>query len=161
MLLILKNFVNYCNYSSLFIIACEQALCLGKGWKHRKEREGKGWEPVAKHLGTLFHSNCCASDPDASSLLLARTLTVERSDLRHFFGWHIARDLIELIVWKQIFWSLAWRLLALDLWVFFSCNECSCIRGQITMTRNNNRRESICVSRPSVWNKCQKSHFLS
>ena len=27
---------------------------------------------------------------------------------------------------------------------FFSCNECSCIGGQITPTRNNNRRKSVC-----------------
>ena len=30
------------------VVACEQALCLGKGWKKREEREGKGWEPADK-----------------------------------------------------------------------------------------------------------------
>ena len=30
-------------------VACEQVLCLGKGWKNREEGEGKGWEPVDKH----------------------------------------------------------------------------------------------------------------
>ena len=38
-------------------LACEQALCLGKGWKNCEEREGRGWEPGDKHLGrysTLF-----------------------------------------------------------------------------------------------------------
>ena len=27
------------------MLACEQALCLGKGWKNREEREGKGLDP--------------------------------------------------------------------------------------------------------------------
>ena len=49
------------------MLACEQALCLGKGWKNCKEREGKGWELVEKHLRPLFHNTHCASDPDASS----------------------------------------------------------------------------------------------
>ena len=38
-------------------LACEQALCLGKGWKNCEEREGRGWEPGDKHLdrySTLF-----------------------------------------------------------------------------------------------------------
>ena len=48
------------------MLACEQALCLGKGYKNRKEMEGKGREPVDKHLGPLFHGTRCASDPDAS-----------------------------------------------------------------------------------------------
>ena len=48
------------------MLACEQALCLGKGYKNRKEMEGKGREPVDKHLGLLFHGTRCASDPDAS-----------------------------------------------------------------------------------------------
>ena len=49
------------------VLAGEEVLCLGKGWKNRKEREGKGWEPVDKHLGLLFHGTRCASDPEASS----------------------------------------------------------------------------------------------
>ena len=28
------------------MLACEQALCLGKGWKNREEREGKGLDPL-------------------------------------------------------------------------------------------------------------------
>ena len=35
-------------------VACEQALCLGKGWKNQKVREGKRWGPVDTHLGPLF-----------------------------------------------------------------------------------------------------------
>ena len=35
--------------------------------KNREEREGKGWEPVDKHLGPSFHGTRCASGPDASS----------------------------------------------------------------------------------------------
>ena len=35
-------------------LACEQALCLRKGWKNRGEREGKGGEPVDKHLRPPF-----------------------------------------------------------------------------------------------------------
>ena len=31
-------------------LACEQALCLGKGWKTCKERERRGLEPGDKHL---------------------------------------------------------------------------------------------------------------
>ena len=33
-------------------LACEQALCLRKGWKKCEEREGKGGEPIDKHLGS-------------------------------------------------------------------------------------------------------------
>ena len=33
-------------------LACEQALCLRKGWKKREEREGKWGKPVDKHLGS-------------------------------------------------------------------------------------------------------------
>ena len=33
-------------------LACEQALCLRKGWKKHEEREGKGGEPIDKHLGS-------------------------------------------------------------------------------------------------------------
>ena len=49
------------------MLASKQALCLGKGYKNRKKREGKGWEPVDKHLGVSFHGTRRASDPDASS----------------------------------------------------------------------------------------------
>ena len=55
------------NGQRLIITACEQSLCLGKGWKNRKVREGKGWEPVDKHLSPSFNGTCCASHPDASS----------------------------------------------------------------------------------------------
>ena len=55
------------NGQRLIITACEQSLCLGKGWKNRKMREGKGWEPVDKHLSPSFNGTCCASHPDASS----------------------------------------------------------------------------------------------
>ena len=34
-------------------VACEQALCLGKGWKNHKVREGKRWEPVDKQTAIL------------------------------------------------------------------------------------------------------------
>ena len=37
-------------------LACEQALCLRKGCKNREEREGKGGEPIDKHLGPLIRS---------------------------------------------------------------------------------------------------------
>ena len=43
-------------------IACQQALCLGKGWKNHEERGRKGWEPAdhrsAKSLSvTWIHWN--------------------------------------------------------------------------------------------------------
>ena len=34
----------------------EQALCLRKRCKNREEREGKGGEPIDKHLGPLIRS---------------------------------------------------------------------------------------------------------
>ena len=42
-----------------FPLACEQALCLGKGWKNREEREGKGFFspfPQTESLFTLDHT---------------------------------------------------------------------------------------------------------
>ena len=39
----------------------------GERVKKREEREGKGWEPVDKHLGLLFKGTHCTSDPDAST----------------------------------------------------------------------------------------------
>ena len=48
------------------MLACKQALCLGEGYRNCKKMEGKGWEPVDKHLGLLFHGTRCTSDPDAS-----------------------------------------------------------------------------------------------
>ena len=36
-------------------VDCEQVLCLGKGGKSWKEREGKGGEPLDKPLRLLFH----------------------------------------------------------------------------------------------------------
>ena len=41
-------------------LACEQALCFGKGWKNYEEGEGRRWEPGDKHLdcnSTFFPSN--------------------------------------------------------------------------------------------------------
>ena len=37
--------------------------------------------------------------------------------------------------------------------------NCSCIRGQIMPTRNNNRRKSICVSRPLKYEISGKIKF--
>ena len=42
---------------------------------------------------------------------------------------------------------------------FFSHNECSCIRGQITRTRKNNRRKSICMSQPLSMKQVAKVTF--
>ena len=43
------------------MLACEQALCLGKGWKNREEREGKGLDPLrpleTKKICELWISN--------------------------------------------------------------------------------------------------------
>ena len=65
---LVSKFVDWSKVSyKTLLLACEQALCLGKGWKYREEREGKGWGPVDKHLGPLFHGTRCASDSDASS----------------------------------------------------------------------------------------------
>ena len=48
-------------------IACEMALCLGKGWKTSRGEEKERGEPVDKHLGPSFHGTRCETDPDASS----------------------------------------------------------------------------------------------
>ena len=72
-----------------YSIACEQAFGRAGNWEEEKVKR-----PVDKHLGPLFHSTRCASDPDASSYWL-ENLTVDRSD-HWLFGRHIARDLITM-----------------------------------------------------------------
>ena len=42
-----------------------------------------------------------------------------------------------------------------------SKKKCSCIRGQIIPTRNNNRKNQYACHDLSVWNKRQKSHSIS
>ena len=70
-------------------LACEQALCLGKGWKNREEREGKWGKPVEKHLRPPFHGSRCAPDPDASSYWLEQWLLTGLI----YFAFFVARDL--------------------------------------------------------------------
>ena len=78
-------------------------------------------------------------------LLLARTLTVDMFDLHRFFG----RQVFDLNNrWQK--GLLIFNMASSGTWLMhsFSRNERSCIRRQITPTRNNNRRKSICVSQP-------------
>ena len=57
----------------------------GKGWKYREEREGKGLEPVDKHLGPSFHGTHCALDPDASSYWRQHWLALSPTPSSRFF----------------------------------------------------------------------------
>ena len=48
----------------LFLSACEQALCLGKGWKNRKEREGKGCRSLSSRFFHPFlKQSACSQAP--------------------------------------------------------------------------------------------------
>ena len=120
-----------------------QALCLGKVKKIMREGEGK--EPVEKPMRLLFCGTHCASDSDASS----------------YWREH----------W-QVFWSLTWHLLAHHWYAYLATKihfkrakiKCSYIRGQITLTRNNddnNLRQSVYMSWPLTFKWEGKPQFCS
>ena len=143
------------------VLACEQVLCMGKGWKNREEREGKGWEPVDKHLRPSFHGTRCASDPDASSSL------GENSDC-----WQV---LFTLLFWstRSMRFDLNNRLETGPLmisnmatsgtWlvIFLAGMNVPASEGKSRRPETMFAKNQYACHRLSVWNKQQKSHFLS
>ena len=72
----------------LWLLASEQAFCRVGNWG-----EGKAKKACRQTFGTAVpqHPLCIRS---WYKLLMARTLTVDRSDWHHLFRRHVARDLI-------------------------------------------------------------------
>ena len=70
-------------------------ISLGERVK-KSQGEGRKRERacIDKHLGPSFHGTRALCIRSLCKLLLVRILTVDRFDLHHFIGWHIARALI-------------------------------------------------------------------